>query len=514
MRTTPLRRPRVVALAAIAGASLLLAGCSGTSSPKDSAPGTAPDISIASVSAPNSMDPAQLVDGNQMYVWASVYDTLLARDSKSGDLIPNAAESWNYNADGTQLTLKLRPGMKFSNGDPVNADAVAKTMLRTKSTPGILQPKYAKVANVTAKDDLTVVVSFTAFDPQFVENLPLGAGAIADPKTFNDPAIKTNPIGSGPYTLDLADSVPGTSYVLKRRADYWDAEKYPFPKVTVRVLQDPTAVFNALQAGELDVATVQPQMAAKLDPAKFTVTKVNAQAVGYLDVLDRAGAKWPALGDKRVRQAINYAINREGILKGIFADSGQTTEQVLNPSGKVYDAGLNNTYVYDVSKGKELVKEAGYAGQTFKIPSTYLTTAVEATLSQAFKDIGLGLEWVPVPPQQAQTALTSGQFGLAYQVTGLGSDPGDTFSHFAPDGFQNPTHYTNPTLDGFFNVINHTVNFQDALPAYKKLNAYAVDEAYEAPIVYYGTSWATKRGVTMIGYGGAPSTLRNFTYNG
>jgi peptide/nickel transport system substrate-binding protein len=519
MSIRPRRRFRAVLMATAVGAALVLSGCSGGSeSPEPAgsadAGAPAPAISIAATSGPNSLDPAQIVDGAQVLVWGSIYDTLLARDPKTAELIPNAAESWEYNADGTELTLKLHEGMTFSNGDPVDAEAVAGTMMRTKSTPGIVQPKFALVEDVTAEDELTVKIRFSAFDPQFVWNLALGAGAIANPATFDDPELATNPVGSGPYTLDTASTVAGTSYTLKKRDDYWNDEAFPYPTATIRVLQDPTAVFNAVQAGEVNAASLQSQLMGQLDASKFTITNLEAQAIGFLNIMDRGGEKFPALGDQRVRQAINYAIDREGILKGIYAGDGLATEQIFNPAGQVYDEALNETYEYDPEKGKELVEEAGFAGETLRIPSTFLTTQVEATLSQAFKDIGMNLEWVAVPPQQAQSALQSGEYGITYQITGYNSDPADAFYHFDPNGYGNPFHYTNDELEGFLDEINNTVNYEDALPTYKALNEYAVEQAYEAPIVFVGGNWVTADDIEYIAYGGAPLTLRNFQYNG
>jgi peptide/nickel transport system substrate-binding protein len=493
----------------------LLASCSAAAEePTTEKTVEAPPLAVSAVSAPNSLDTAQLVDGNQMYVWSSIYDTLLARDNETGELIPNAAESWEHNEDGTELTLKLREGMTFSNGDPVNAEAVATTMLRTKNTPGIVQPKYALVEDVTAEDDLTVLVKFSQFDPQFVWNLALGAGAIGDPATLDGEESATNPVGSGPYTLDVANTVPGNTYVLKKREDYWNADAYPFPTFTVRILQDPTASLNALQAGEVNAATVSSQVVGQLDPEAFTLETVDAQAIAYLDVLDRAGEKWPALGDQRVRQAINYAIDREGILEGIFAGVGTPTQQIFAPTGDVWDESLEDAYPYDPEKGRALVEEAGYAGETFQIPSTFLTTSVEATLSQAFTDIGLGLEWVAVPPQQAQSALQSGDYGLSFQITGPNSDPADAFFHYSPNGFGNPMHHTDPTLEKLFETINTTVDFEEAIPAYQELNAYAVEQAFEAPVLFVGSTWATKDGITMVGYDGAPTTVRIFDFEG
>jgi peptide/nickel transport system substrate-binding protein len=502
-----LRIRRSAALVA-AATTLALAACSTDATTSTGA--STHDLAIAVGSPPNSLDPAQLADGQQMYVWGSILDTLLYKEIKTGDLKPNAAESWQYNGDGTQLTLKIRKGMTFSTGGPVDAKAVAATMQRTMATPGVLQIKFAAVKSVTAVDDSTVLIAFKHFDPQFVPNLAGGAGAIGDPQTLADKRTATDPVGSGPYTLDTAATVPGSKYVLKKRDGYWNAAAYPFTTLTVRALPDPTASFNALQAGEINAATVNSQLLGRLDKNTFAITKVDAQAIMFLDILDRKGAKSPALGDVRVRQAINYAIDREGILKGILQGNGKVTDQIFSPFGKVNDPALDSTYPRDVAKGKALVQAAGYAGTTFKIPSTFLSASFESAISQAFKDVGLGLDWVAVPPQQAQAALLSGQYGLSFQILGFNGDAADAAQHYAVDGYANPQHYRDATTDELFKVINTTVDFDKALPAYQKLNEYAVKQAFEVPIVFTGSTWATSKGVVMLDDGKANSTTRQF----
>src|SRR4051794_16221278 len=166
---------RAAALAAILSGALLFTACSAPSDDggqSSEAPvANAPDLALAAFSGPNSLDTAQLVDGQQMFVWASIYDTLLLRNAETGEVEGNAAKSWEYNEDGTLLTLTLEPDMTFSNGNPVNAETVVATMNRTKSTPGIVQPKFALVKDITAPDDLTVEIAFTEYDPQFLYNL-------------------------------------------------------------------------------------------------------------------------------------------------------------------------------------------------------------------------------------------------------------------------------------------------------------------------------------------------------
>lgn len=506
------RRLAVLPAAALA-AALAFTGCAGSPSPaatESAAPVEEKDLAVAAVSAPNSLDPAQVVDGQQMFVWSSILDTLLRKSPETGELEPGAAEAWEYNEEGTELTLTLREGMTFSSGDPVTADAVVATLMRSKATPGSVQSRLAAVEDVVAADDLTVVITFSHFDPQFLDNLAQGPGAIGDPATMDEERTATDPVGSGPFTLDVEKTVPGSSYVLTKRDDYWDAENVPFKTLTVKVLQDPTASFNALQAGEINAATVQSQLIGQLNPDQFTITPNEAVAVAYLNILDRGGETWPALGDKRVRQAINLAIDREGVLKGLFSDMGLVTTQLVSPFGAIYDESLNEAYEYDPEAGKELVEEAGYAGETFQIPSTFLSTTIEPVLTQAFSDIGLTLEWVAVPPQQAQSAARSGEYGLYYQILGFNSDSADLATTFGPAGFGNPRGYTDPTLDKLFGEIDSTVDFDAALPAYQELNEYVVDEAFVAPVVYVGTNWATGDGITYVGEANTLSTIRLF----
>ncbi|PPF80594.1 ABC transporter substrate-binding protein [Pseudoclavibacter sp. RFBJ3] len=497
------------ALATGVVASLALVGCAGGDAAETGGP-IEHELKVSAVSPPNSLDPSQLVDGQQMFVWSALFDTLLKRDPMSGELQPNAAESWEYNEDGTQLTLKLRDDLTFSSGDPVTAEAVAATMLRSKETPGQVQPRFKLVTDVTAVDDTTVQVSFESFDPQFVENLAQGPGAIGDPATMDEERTATDPVGSGPFVLDTAQTVPGSSYVLTKRDDYWDADSIPYSSITVRVLQDPTAAFNALQSGEINATTVQSQLLGQLDASQYTTTTIDAVAVAYLNVLDRAGEQWPALGDPRVRQAISMAIDRQGVLDGIYQGTGRVTEQMFSPYSDVYDEGLDDTYAYDPEAGKKLVEEAGFAGEKFQIPSTFLTTSIEPVLSQAFTDIGLEIEWVTVPPQQAQSAVSSGQYGLSYQILGFSSVPSDAATNFSASGFGNPRGFTDPKIDELFAKINSTIDFKEAVPTYKELNAYTVEQAFQIPIVFTGSNWVTTDGIVFEAEANTLSTWRLF----
>jgi peptide/nickel transport system substrate-binding protein len=474
------------------------------------------DLAVAAVSAPNSLDPAQLADGQQALVWGSIFDTLLVRENGSGELKPNAAESWEYSEDGRSLTLTLREGMTFSDGDPVTADAVVATMQRTMETPGNQQGNFRGVTSITAPDERTVVIAFEEYQPQFLPYLATGAGVIADPDTVDTERTALDPIGSGPYVLNTDQTVPGTSYVLDRRDDYWNVEGYPFETVTVRVLQDPQAAFNAFQAGEIDAVTVRPQQIPAVEGIDGAqLTEIQASNLAVLNILDRAGEKFEALGDARVRQAISMSIDREGIVESLLQGEGEATQQVVGPYGEIYDEELNETFEYDPEAARALLEEAGYGdGVTLQIPSTFITTAFEPTLTQQLGEIGITLEWVPVPPQQAQSATQSGEYGLAYQVFGLNAEERDVNQFYGPEGFANPLRYTDERIEELWTQIRATPNLEETLPAFRELNEYGTQQALAVPIAYLASTVATQDGVTYLddGSNGIP-TVRLYGFS-
>jgi len=520
---------RATAAVATAVLALSLAACSSdtkespdstgdqTSTNGSQQPAADHDLSVAIQVAPNSFDPAQLNDGQQAFVWGSILDTLLVRENGTGELKPNAAESWSYNEDGTQLTIKLRTGMTFSSGDPVTAESVRATMQRTIDTPGITQGKFAKVSGVSAPDDTTLVIDFSSFDPAFLPYLAQSAGAIGDPATLNDERTATDPVGSGPYTLDTAKTVAGNTYVLERRDDYWNAEAFPFSRVTISVMPDPTAQFNALQSGQINAAQIRGEMLApiKNDPS-YTQTQVDAQAVMTLNIFDRAGEAFPELGDVRVRQAMSMAFDRETIVSKLLGGQGTVAGQMFSPLGKVFEDSLNNKYPYDPEQAKKLLAEAGYPnGFTLKIPSTYVTTAFEPTITQLLGAIGITLDWVAVPPQQAQSVTQSGEFGITFQAIGLSSDASTASDFYSENGFNNPRHFTDPKLAEIFGKINTTVDPAASLPYYQELNEYAIDQAFLVPIAFSSGIWVTRDGVKMLDNGANGfSTVHLFGYEG
>ncbi|MEU3619521.1 ABC transporter substrate-binding protein [Streptomyces sp. NPDC006872] len=508
----PRPRFRAVPSTAITAAALLALTACGGGTESSSSP-SAKTLALAIQSTPNSFDPAQINDGQAAYVWSALYDTLLYTDNK-GELKPNAAESWNYSADGLTLTLKLHPGMKFSSGAAVNAAAVKATLDRTMATPGSTQSLLASIKSVEAPDAATVVIHLEQRDGSLLSSLSMSAGAIGDPATMSAKSTALNPVGSGPYVLDKS-SVTGSTYVLKRRDDYWNVKAYPFRTVTVKVIQDPTASSNALRAGQINAGSADPQNSAQLKAAGYGISPLRATAVANLVIADRAGSVLKPLGDTRVRQAINMAFDRAKIAKQLLKGAAQPTLQVFNPASGAYDAALEKTYPFDPAAAKKLLSEAGYPnGFSVTMPGFVYTKAFEPTVTQALDDIGIKVKWTPVPAQNNFSAISSKKYPLILFLDGLSPSAREATNNFAPSGYLNPFASTDPALTKLLDQAEGELDPAKSADAYKKVNDFVVKNAWDAPIAYLGNSWATK-GVEYLGDGSNTfSTIRAFGVSG
>ncbi|MFI2557114.1 ABC transporter substrate-binding protein [Nocardia farcinica] len=459
---------------------------------------------------PNSFDPAHLIEGQPAYIWTALFDTLLYLDNE-GNLQPNAAESWEVGPDRRTLTLKLRPGMTFSSGAPVDATAVRTTMERTKATPGPVQTWLSTVDAIRTPDDRTVVLELSRPDAALPYALAMSAGVIGDPATLDDERTALNPVGSGPYTLDTTQTVTGSVYVLNRRDDHWNAAAYPFRTVKMRVIADRTAAVNALQAGEADAGSVEVTHLPRMEAAGFDITRVEATTLVSLSIADRKGESVPALGDRRVRQAINMAFDRRMITEQLTHGMGRPTVQTFNIAGPGYDPALEGTYAFDVDGAKRLLAEAGYPnGFTVSMPEVNYLTLFAPTITQSLAAIGITVNWEPVPPQQLVAATAAKRFPLIATVNSTGPFARE-LQRFRIDHQNNPFRTSDPRLDDLIDRYHREADPARADELARQINRYTVEAAWDAPLLYTATQWATKGDVRYLGTGpqGLPS-LRQF----
>ncbi|GAP55220.1 glutathione-binding protein GsiB [Arthrobacter sp. Hiyo6] len=487
------------AAAAVAVAALTLTGCAAQGPDTNSTPGGT--LTLADTLAPTTLDAAGSGWAVISPYYQAAYDTLL-RATTDGKIEPFLAQKWSYNKDKTVLTLNLRSGVTFSDGSKLTA-AVVKTNLERFQKGTSPDASFLKgIKSIDAPDDLTVVLNLSAPDPAMLNYLARDSGLIASGDAIaKDPkSLATNPIGSGPYVLDTKETVIGASYVYTKNPNYWNASVQHYDKVVIKVMADATAAINAMKSGEVNgVRLLNNNNLEEIKGAGWTINQNEMNVFGML-LLDRGASSNKALGDVRVRQAINYAFDRKSLLKALQFDNGTVTEQVFPKRSAAFDAGLDTHYSFDPQKSKQLLSEAGYPnGFTLTMPSTASVGATTWTLiGQQLGDVGIKVEFT-----DAASNFVSDILAPKYPAAWIGleqqSDWQLTQFMISPTAVWNPFKYSDPKVDEFIKQIQYGDESAQQ-SASKQLNKYIVEQAWFAPWYRPNNSFATdaQTSVTML----------------
>jgi peptide/nickel transport system substrate-binding protein len=298
-----------------------------------------------------------------VFVWSATYEQL-SRVGLDGRAVPELAASWE-NINPTTWRIKLKPGIKFSNGEPMNADAVKATFdfLATDRGKTFSQSKTLGVflASTEVVDDLTVDVKTPKPDPLLPKLV--SSQSIIPPKAFADQSVEgftNSPIGSGPYIVKWSDAgskATATPYAGSRLARK-DVDRIEFV-----VLEEAPARTQALLSGQVDVnISLGPDEHAAVEAAGMKIFSApSTRTMGLTLITHRSGKTVTGpLADKRVRQALNYAVDKQSIIDNIFSGSGTPASQAAVPTAFGYNKSVK-AYPYDPEKAKALLAEAGYA---------------------------------------------------------------------------------------------------------------------------------------------------------
>ena len=290
-----------------------------------------------------------------IFVWDAVFDPLV-RPDENGQPAAALASSWQ-NIDPSTWRFTLRPGATFSNGKPVNAAAVVATIEYLMSEEGkatSVGREVGHLAGVSAIDDLTVEIKTSRPDPVLTNRLALvsivepGQWAALGAEGFAD-----QPVGTGPYRVSAWG--PG-DVTLTANASSWRAGK--LDKLTIIELPERPARLQAIQSGQIDIGFgFSPDNIAQLEGAGLKVSVTPAPQVMSLAFVTE-GRDTP-LDDVRVRQALNYAVDRQAMADTLLAGFGKAASHGATPAAFGYNPNLQ-PYPYDPAKAKELLAAAGY----------------------------------------------------------------------------------------------------------------------------------------------------------
>ena len=476
-------RSVATAVAILTASALALSGCAsgGTNAePSSASAASGGTLTIGALADVKSFDPAQAHIGHYVQYYQPVYDSLLRREA-DGTLVPMLATEWAYNDDNTVLTLTLRDDVTFTDGTSLDAAAVKMNLDRFPSGNGPQASTLAQVAEVVAEDPTTVVITLNAPDPALLDYLGTAAGFIASPAAIDGGAIATDPIGSGPYTLDKAATVAASQYTFVKNPDYWDPSLQVYDTIVLKPILDTTATLNAIVSGQVNAALLTPKTQAQAAAANLTEYQYPTDWQGLL-IFDRDGAMVPELADVKVRQAINYAIDKDTLLAQVGKGLGTVTSQPFGEGTDAFDKDLEDAYPYDPAQAKKLMKEAGVGEFSVTMPtvSGFFDPALTAGIGQNLADIGITVNWENVAGTDFISSMVQGKYAMSWFSLFQGSPWVAANQIITPNATYNPFHTTDPKVDELVKQIQFGSEEEQATAA-KALNTYVVDQAWFAP---------------------------------
>ncbi len=327
---------------------------------------------------------------------------------------PELATEWSWSDDGKALTLKLRPGVTFHDGETLDAAAVKANIERAKTLPDSLRKsELTSVESVEAVDAMTVKINLSRPDATLLSQLSDRAGMIMSPKALAVADFGQKPVCSGPYKF--VERVQNDRIVLERFKEHWDAKSYNFDRIVFQPIPDTTVRLANLRSGNLDlIERLAPSdvQAVKSD-AKLTFAPVSGIGYQGLTINTNNGdrAKSPLGQDKRVRQALEYAIDRDVINEvvgnGIYPPAGQPF-----PEASLYNNPKFAANKRDVEKAKQLLKQAGVDRVKFELTfGTSTTTQQIAEIIQAMAaEAGFDISLRPTEFAAMQKEAQAGNF--------------------------------------------------------------------------------------------------------
>jgi peptide/nickel transport system substrate-binding protein len=451
---------------------------------------------VGQIAEPKSLDPAAVTAVNDFRILMNLYDGLVRYKDGALEAEPALAKSWKISPDGLTYTFALRAGVKFHDGSDFTADAVKfdfDRMLDEKSPyhdtgPFPLSFFFSAVKEVKVIDPLTVEFDLKNPYAPFLSNLAYPTGLIISPAAIRKfgKDIGRHPSGTGAFVFKEWES--NSKVVLERNPAYWD-DPSKLEAVVFRPITDANTRAAEMLSGGIDMMVeVPPDTLGQFkDGARYQIYQQAGPHVWFLIL----NAKEPPFDDKRMRQAVNYAVNKKAITESLLQGTAQIAAGPTPPAfAWAYDETLQ-PYAFDPKKAKDLIKEAGYDGKelTFYVTeggSGMLDPVPMGTAIQAdFAAVGLK---VKIETYEWNTFLgkvnpgLEGKANLA-EMAWMTNDP-DTLPYLAlrtaawPDkGGFNSGYYSNPDVDKLLEQARQSTDQSERARLYKKMQEIVHDDA-------------------------------------
>lgn len=420
------------------------------------------------------LDPV-LNDANvDIWILTNLYDTLIMPSKDGMGLEPGLATEWSVNDAGDVVTLKLRQGVKFADGTPMTTDDVIFSLMRAANPEnGVWNSLIASIDTVTAPDAGTIEVKLKYPDPTIITALSVFNTAIMPKAAFEATPGATDkekaetfaqkPIGTGPFMLESWDR--GSTMKLVKNPNYWamgeDGQPLPYlDGVTFEVIPDDATRILKLQSGDIQGAEFIPfarvaelKADANLNMELFPSTKVNDIIINVRPQIE--GRDNP-LSDENVRQAMNYAVNKEAIVQVVTYGVGTPLTSFMASTTPMH-SGTEPLFPYNLEKAKELMAASkypdGFSTSILTLAGNQDELGTATALQQMWAAIGIKLEIKQVDNASRTDQYRAGTFDMrAGAWTNDISDASQITTYFAYSPTIDALHsgWKSEEVDGLF----------------------------------------------------------------
>ena len=441
----------------------------------------------------DSLDPHLAVAAGTKDVMFNVFEGLM-KPTSTGDLTPAVAESYTVSEDRLTYTFTLREGVKFHNGDEVTAEDVVYSINRcadtTDGTP--LVEAFSVIQSVEAVDARTVAITISEPSNEFISYMTT---AIL-PADYDQQ--DTAPVGTGPFKF--VSRAAQDNIVLEKFDEYWGTPAY-LDKVTFKIMENADSLIMSLQSGAIDLCShlTSTQVAQLGDDFYVAEGTMNLVQALYLNNAEKP------FDDVRVRQALCYAVDKQGIIDLAFNGYGSPIGSSMYPAfGKYFDESLTNYYTKDVEKAKSLLADAGYPNgfeMTITVPSNYQPHIDTAqVLVEQLKEIGVTakielVEW--------GTWVSDVYSGRQFQSTVVGVDASNMtaralLERFTSDYAKNFINYNNADYDALFQQALTTYDDAEQTAIYKAMEKNLTENAANVYIQDLADLVAVRQGLEGV----------------
>jgi peptide/nickel transport system substrate-binding protein len=436
---------------------------------------------------PDILDPSMARTYVGRIVFASFCDKLFDIDEKL-NIVPQLALTHETSADGKEMTIKLRPGVKFHDGEPLDAEAAKFSLDRHLTLPASFRkPELAALDHIDVVDPLTIkLVLKTPFSP-LIAQLTDRAGMMVSPKAAKEAGDKfgLHPVCAGPYKF--VERVQQDRIVFEKFADYWNKGNVFVDRIVYLPLVDATVRLANLKSGGLDLIERLLATDIKAVEADPKLKLSSAIELGYQGVTLNIGndkTKGPLSQSAKVRQALDLSIDREAINQVVFNGEFKPGNQWVNPDHPYYQKAFP-VRPRDVAKAKALLKEAGVTSPVsvdFLVPKGAETEAVAQVMQSMAAEVGFDMK---IRVTEFATSLKQAEAGeyQAYMLAWSGRiDPdGNSYVFLKTGASQNYSVWSNPEADKALDDGRLVTDQAQRKTIYENLAKTSLDDA---PILY------------------------------